>query len=157
MDEIRLLVVIMAQEQNELLAARARRFYAEYQDAVLLGIGINAAAILVLLLFYRLIRQQLLRARGEPSARLQHANENLESMVALRTEQLSVLSRHLISVSEEEKSRLARELHDEMGANLTAISIDLNCASPTSCAANTRTIWQRCWTARARPWSTRSS
>jgi len=47
-------------------------------------------------------------------------------MVALRTEQLSVLSRHLISVSETEKARLARELHDELGANLTAISIDLN-------------------------------
>jgi signal transduction histidine kinase len=50
-------------------------------------------------------------------------------MVVLRTEQLSVLSRHLISVSEEEKSRLARELHDEMGANLTAISIDINAVS----------------------------
>ena len=50
-------------------------------------------------------------------------------MVAMRTEQLSVLSRHLIRLSEEEKSRLARELHDELGANLTAISIDINCAA----------------------------
>ncbi len=57
---------------------------------------------------------------------LQNANDNLESMVAMRTEQLSVLSRHLISVSEEEKARLARELHDELGANLTSINIDLN-------------------------------
>ena len=46
--------------------------------------------------------------------------------MAARTEQLSVLSRHLISVSEEEKARLARELHDEMGANLTAIGMDLS-------------------------------
>jgi len=38
---------------------------------------------------------------------------------------LSVLSRHLIRVSEEEKARLARELHDEMGANLTAIGMHL--------------------------------
>jgi signal transduction histidine kinase len=46
-------------------------------------------------------------------------------MVQQRTEQLSVLSRHLISISEEEKMRLSRELHDEMGANLTSISMDI--------------------------------
>jgi signal transduction histidine kinase len=125
MDEIRLLVVIMAREQNELLAARSAAFYQEYQSAVLLGIGINLAAILVIVLFYRLIRRSFF-SRVATQQALQNANENLESMVAVRTEQLSVLSRHLISVSEEEKAKLARELHDEMGANLTAINIDLN-------------------------------
>lgn len=124
-DEIRFQVVIMAQEQNELLAARRAAFYKEYQNAVMLGIGINAMAILVLVLFYRLIRRGFY-ARVASAKALQNANENLESMVVLRTEQLSVLSRHLISVSEEEKARLARELHDELGANLTAINIDLN-------------------------------
>ena len=125
MDEIRLLVVIMVQEQHELLAARSAAFYKEYQNAVLLGIGINLAAILVIVLFYRLIRRSFF-SRVVAQRALQNANDTLESMVVLRTEQLSVLSRHLISVSEEEKSRLARELHDEMGANLTAISIDIN-------------------------------
>ena len=128
MDEIRLLLVIMQQEQNELMAARRAAFYTEYQNAVLLGIGINAAAILVIVLFYGLIRSSYF-ARLATQRALQHANENLESMVAMRTEQLSVLSRHLIRLSEEEKSRLARELHDELGANLTAISIDINCAA----------------------------
>ena len=124
-DEIRLQVVIMVQEQNELLAARRATFYQEYEYAVLAGIGINAVAILVLALFYRLIRRAF-HARQASARALQHANDNLESMVALRTEQLSVLSRHLISVSEKEKERLARELHDEMGANLTAINIDIH-------------------------------
>ncbi|RJG14665.1 CHASE3 domain-containing protein [Massilia cavernae] len=128
MDEIRLLMVIMAKEQNESMAAHRAAFYAEYQNAVILGIGINAAAILVILLFYRLIRSSF-ASRIVAQRALQHANENLESMVALRTDQLSVLSRHLIRLSEEEKSRLARELHDEMGANLTAISIDINGAA----------------------------
>jgi signal transduction histidine kinase len=91
----------------------------------MLGIGINLVAILVIALFYRLIRRSFF-SRVVAQRALQNANETLESMVVLRTEQLSVLSRHLISVSEEEKSRLARELHDEMGANLTAISIDIN-------------------------------
>ncbi|NML60031.1 histidine kinase [Massilia sp. RP-1-19] len=128
MDEIRLLLLIMSKEQHELTAARRAEFNAEYQEAVLLGIGINAAAILVIVLFYGLIRSSYF-ARLRTQRALQHANDNLETMVAMRTEQLSVLSRHLIKLSEEEKSRLARELHDELGANLTAISIDINCAA----------------------------
>ena len=124
-DEIRLQVVIMLSEQNELLGDRSAAFYDQYRRAVMLGLGINAAAIIVLLLFYRSIRRSF-AARVEAEAALQAANEQLESTVARRTEQLSVLSRHLIHVAEEEKARLARELHDEMGANLTAIGMDLN-------------------------------
>lgn len=124
-DEIRLQVVIMAREQNELLAKRTTVFYQQYRHAALFGLGINAAAIIVLLLFYNLIKRafgsRLLAERA-----LQHTNDGLEQIVAERTAQLSVLSRHLIRVSEEEKSRLARELHDEMGANLTAIGMDLS-------------------------------
>lgn len=124
MDEMRLLVVIMVQEQNETLAARSASFYHEYQKAVLLGMGINAVAIVVLIMFYQLVRRSFMNRAAVEHA-LQAANENLESTVAQRTEQLSVLSRHLISISEEEKVRLSRELHDEMGANLTSISMDL--------------------------------
>jgi signal transduction histidine kinase len=125
MDEIRLQVVIMVQEQNELLAARSATFYQEYQYAVMLGIAINAVAILVIALFYRLIRRSYFE-RVNAQRALENTNENLESMVVVRTEQLSVLSRHLISISEEEKARLARELHDELGANLTSINFDMN-------------------------------
>jgi signal transduction histidine kinase len=125
LDEIGFQVTVMVREQNLLLTAGRTAFYKEYRYAVMLGIGINAMAILVLGLFYRLIRRGFY-AHVATQRALQSANENLESMVALRTEQLSVLSRHLISVSEEEKARLARELHDELGANLTAINIDLN-------------------------------
>ncbi len=124
-DEIRLQVVIMVQEQNEVLASRRAAFYTEYHNAVMTGIAINAMAILVLALFYRLIRRAF-HARQASARALQMANDNLESTVALRTEQLSVLSRHLISVSEKEKARLARELHDELGSHLTAINIDIN-------------------------------
>ncbi|HEY1043370.1 MAG TPA: CHASE3 domain-containing protein [Telluria sp.] len=124
MDEIRLLTVIMVEEQNELIAQRGDRFYGEYRNAVLIGIGTNVGAILVLLLFYRLVRDSYSN-RVEAERALQRSNENLESTVAHRTAQLSVLSRHLINVSEVEKAKLARELHDEMGANLTSISMNI--------------------------------
>jgi len=78
-----------------------------------------------LLLFYKMIKRAF-RLRLLAERALQHTNDGLEEIVAERTGQLSVLSRHLIKVSEEEKSRLARELHDEMGANLTAIGMDLS-------------------------------
>ncbi|AVR97275.1 CHASE3 domain-containing protein [Pseudoduganella armeniaca] len=124
MDEIRLQTVIMIQEQNETLAARSARFYDEYHKALVLGMGINAIAIVVLVMFYQLVRRSYFNQATVEHA-LQQSNENLEEMVAQRTEQLSVLSRHLISISEEEKARLSRELHDEMGAHLTSISMDI--------------------------------
>lgn len=124
MDEIRLQVVIMTGEQNELLAARSAVFYDTYRQGALQGLGINVAALVVLVLFYNLIRRGF-RARLWAEHALQQTNDTLESLVAARTEQLSVLSRHLIRVSEDEKARLARELHDEMGANLTAIGMHL--------------------------------
>ena len=125
LDEIGFQVAVMVGEQNLQLASGRAAFFKEYQYAVMLGIGINAMAIFVLVLFYRLVRSSF-QMRVAAQRALQDANGNLESMVALRTEQLSVLSRHLIRVSEEEKARLARELHDELGANLTAMNIDLN-------------------------------
>ena len=48
---------------------------------------------------------------------LQHANA-----------QLHVLSRRLFQVQEDERSHLARELHDRMGQALTAVKIDLQSA-----------------------------
>ncbi|MGB9110102.1 MAG: CHASE3 domain-containing protein, partial [Telluria sp.] len=122
MDEIRLQVVVMAGEQNDTLAARGAAFYDQYRWTALLGLGSTLAAIAVLVLFYNLIWRGF-RLRLAAERALQHTNDQLETLVAARTEQLSVLSRHLIRVSEDEKARLARELHDEMGANLTAIGM----------------------------------
>jgi two-component system, NarL family, sensor histidine kinase UhpB len=41
-------------------------------------------------------------------------------------EELRSLSRHLQSVREEEKARIAREVHDELGSTLTALRMDLD-------------------------------
>lgn len=43
-----------------------------------------------------------------------------------QAEALSALSAHLETVREDEKMRLARELHDEIGSHLTAVKLDLS-------------------------------
>src|SRR6266702_3386858 len=40
-------------------------------------------------------------------------------------EELRALSRHLQTIREEEKARIAREVHDELGSTLTALKMDL--------------------------------
>ncbi len=42
------------------------------------------------------------------------------------TERLQALSHRLVQIQDEERRRLAGELHDEIGQNLTALSINLN-------------------------------
>ncbi len=52
--------------------------------------------------------------------RFNHCASALEAAAESRRE----LSRRLINVEEEERTRLARELHDELGQSLTAIKVD---------------------------------
>ena len=70
------------------------------------------------------------RKKGE--VLLRQAHEALERRVKERTAELSaanhslrILSSQLMQVQEEERSRLARDLHDEVGQLLTALKIDL--------------------------------
>jgi PAS domain S-box-containing protein len=63
---------------------------------------------------------------------LQNSNRKLEAEISERkeaTERLRMLSAHLQSAREEERIRIAREIHDELGQVLTAIKIDLSLLS----------------------------
>lgn len=86
---------------------------------------VTTAAVLsqIVLCYFLLLRY--LRQRREAEAKLAALNERLEAEVEDRTMELRNLSRYLMSVREDEKARIARELHDEMGSSLTAVNMDL--------------------------------
>jgi signal transduction histidine kinase len=50
--------------------------------------------------------------------------DRLEAEVARRTAELTDLNRHLLNAREDERARLARDLHDDLGALLTAAKLD---------------------------------
>ena len=51
--------------------------------------------------------------------------EKAERDLRISIEELRALSAHLQSIREEERGRIARELHDELGQTLTALRLDL--------------------------------
>lgn len=79
-------------------------------------------------------------ARKRTEAALQAAHDELERRVARRTAELEAtserlrashqalqrLSAHLNQVREEERRHIARDIHDELGASLTALQLELN-------------------------------
>jgi len=68
---------------------------------------------------------QLDAEREVRSRELQAQRDRLEHEVAHRTRDLTEIATHLQTVREDERSRLARELHDELGGLLTAAKLDL--------------------------------
>jgi signal transduction histidine kinase len=63
--------------------------------------------------------------KDTPRSAPQGSAQSSEQSPDQRLEQLSRLARHLIRDTDAEKARLARELHDEVGSNLTAANLDV--------------------------------
>jgi signal transduction histidine kinase len=57
----------------------------------------------------------------EAKAEIKRLNEDLERRVVERTQQLRALSARLQTAREEERTRIAREIHDALGSALTAL------------------------------------
>jgi len=67
-----------------------------------------------------------LRERATAEDALRRAHDALESLVEQRTAALRRLSVKLLRVQDEERRRIARELHDSLGQDLTAAKISLD-------------------------------
>ena len=98
-----------------------------YQTLLLNRIGVTAMTALSLLALFMYLRQTdaLERHRADQQRAVRAERDQLEREVVRRTEQLTALAQHLQTIREDERSRLARELHDELGALLTAAKLDV--------------------------------
>ena len=90
-------------------------------------IGIAATALIGLLAFYMyLLQTQALVTSGlREQKSLERERDLLGKQVRERTASLTELATHLQNVREDERGHLARELHDELGALLTAAKLDV--------------------------------
>jgi signal transduction histidine kinase len=124
MDTVRVLSEQMLDAENSKIAAARASLT---QTLMLNRIGVTAMTALSLLALFMYLRQTsaLVNQRDEQRRVLQAERDQFEQQVLLRTEQLTDLARHLQSVREDERNHLARELHDELGALLTAAKLDV--------------------------------
>lgn len=123
--------MVIIRQQAELLLARENNRVASglsriYDTLLLNRIGVAAMTALCLMALGMFLRQSraLDRQQAEQQRLVQAERDLLEIEVRRRTEQLTELAKHLQSAREDERSRLARELHDELGALLTAAKLD---------------------------------
>lgn len=116
---------------EQLLASESRQINAGIEnvfDTLLLNrVGVAAMTAISLLMVSMFLRQgqQLERQRTEQQEQIQAERDRLESEVRHRTAELTELAQHLETAREDERARLARDLHDELGALLTAAKLDV--------------------------------
>ncbi len=89
--------------------------------------AIGIGAILSALAFSLYLQQsrRVVAVELEAKELLRRERDSLEKVVASRTVELSDLANHLETAREDERAHLARELHDELGALLTAAKLDV--------------------------------
>ena len=86
--------------------------------------GLTLLSLFGLAIFLRR-NEALHKARRQHADELALERDRLDGEVARRTAELTELARHLQTVREDERAHLARELHDELGALLTAAKLDV--------------------------------
>ena len=114
----------------ELLTVETRHVAAGREDLYrtlqLSRIGIAGLSAILLLGLFMYLRQSLaMKLQQQQQQRLVRAErDRLELEVNQRTAELTELTHHLQTAREDERNRLARNLHDELGALLTSAKLD---------------------------------
>lgn len=115
---------------NEVIRTEMQRIEAGGSDALRtlqrnrLEINLLTALMLLAMVLFLRNAQRLDRAQLSHDMALRTERDRLEATVIHRTAELTELTRHLQSVREDERAHLARELHDELGALLTAAKLE---------------------------------
>lgn len=113
---------LLAQEAAKVEAGRGD----VYHTLLLSRVGLVALSALSLLALFMYLRQSAVHKKREQGLQrnVQRERDRLEIEVLQRTAQLTELTQHLQSAREDERGRLARNLHDELGALLTSAKLD---------------------------------
>jgi signal transduction histidine kinase len=113
---------LLALESERVMVERQRVF----ETLRLSRIGVATMVALSLLALVMFLRQRatLDAALRRHADDLQVERDHLEVEVAHRTTELTRLAEDLQTAREDERGRIARELHDELGALLTAAKLD---------------------------------
>jgi signal transduction histidine kinase len=106
------------------LSTGATRWRQDIEFARYGMVTMTAFTVALLLVVWALARREL-GLREEQQRHVVEERGRLEREVAGRTNELSELSNYLQTVREEEKSRLAREIHDELGGILVGAKMDV--------------------------------
>lgn len=124
MEEIRAEVENMYAGQRHDLEDAVARWSSDIAFARL-GMQMMTALAVALLLVVWLLARRDAQQREMRRRSAMEDNRRLEAIVEERTAALSELSNHLQEVREDEKSKLARDIHDELGGILVSASMDV--------------------------------
>ncbi|MEO6744116.1 MAG: PAS domain-containing sensor histidine kinase [Caldimonas sp.] len=111
-------------DREVLWRADGSSFSAEYSSHPMIEAGAVKGAVVTFIDITerRLAEDLLLQARSELEARVEARTAQLSGAL----EQLRQLSAYLATVREEERTRIARDIHDELGSLLVALKMDVS-------------------------------
>ena len=124
MNEIRSQAQSILDELRESSQRGGRRWTQDIEFGRVGMLTMTAFTIALLFVVWALARREI-SSREAKRRMLVEEQRRLEHEVATRTEELSELSTYLQTVREEEKSRLARDIHDELGGILVGAKMDV--------------------------------
>jgi signal transduction histidine kinase len=124
MDDIRAEVKAITDEINLSSDAGNTRWSRDIEFGRIGMLAMTAFTIALLLVVWSLAKREI-GLREDRRRRLAEEREHLEREITARTAELSELSNYLQTVREEEKSRLARDIHDELGGILVGAKMDV--------------------------------
>ncbi len=123
MDEIRAMAgALLAREERNIARGRQDIYRTLWLSRV--GIVVLGALGLLTLWMYQRKTVALALQQLQQQRMVQAERDRLEVEVLQRTAQLTELTQHIQTAREEERHRLARNLHDDLGALLTSAKLD---------------------------------
>ena len=124
MDQIRAEAEAILDELHKSANSGSARWSQDIEVGRIGMLSMTGFTVALLIVVGVLARREIL-AREDKRASLLEERERLEREVGTRTAELSELSNYLQTVREEEKSRLARDIHDELGGILVGAKMDV--------------------------------